>query len=401
MDFGQIEIMAKLRVAMIAPPWLSIPPNGYGGIEVVVDGLTRELTKLGVCVELFSIGRSRIKGVKSHSLYKDEQYHHIHKTIYESSPIVLAHLLFALDKIAADGKFDIIHDHNGFLGPAMLRWATEMPHLPPVLHTLHGPPFSSPKPPGNHNAPDNRPMWQQLANAKNLYIVGISKTLMQGAPPDLKKRSLASVHNGIEVKQFQFRAKKQNHFITLARFSREKGQHIAAKLCDELGYGLKMAGTVAGINSEKQLVLELANPLSQYRSYPDFRYYSDSIWPLTVKNSRITYVGNVGGQRKINFIGAAKALLFPIDWEEPFGMAVIEALACGTPVIAMNRGAMPEIIEHGVNGFLAKSVPEFRKYMQRIGEIDPARCRQTVEELFSTPIMAREYLNRYHQILRT
>ena len=384
---------------MITPPWLSVPPDGYGGIEVVVDGLTRELTNLGVCVELFSIGKSRIKGIKIHSLYKNEQYSHIHKSLYESSPIVLAHLLFAIDEIVKDGKFDIIHDHNGFLGPALLRLATEIPSLPPVLHTLHGPPFSSPKLSNNHGIPDNRPMWQQLANIKNLYIVGISKTLMREAPPELKRQLLASVHNGIEVKQFRFRAKKQKHFITLARFSREKGQHVAAKLCDELGYSLKMAGTVAGIDSERKLVLELANPLSEYRSYPDFRYYSDNVWPLTVSNPHITYVGNVGGHRKINFIGAAKALLFPIDWEEPFGMAVIEAFACGTPVVAMNRGAMPEIIEHGVNGFLAKSVPEFRKYMQRIEEIDPARCRQTVEELFSTHIMAREYLKRYHQIL--
>lgn len=399
MDFGQIEIMAKLRVAMIAPPWLSVPPDGYGGIELVVDGLTRELIKLDVCVELFSIGKSHIKGVKSHSLYKNEQYSHIHKSLYESSPIVLAHLLFALDKIANDGKFDIIHDHNGFLGPAMLRWATEMSNLPPVLHTLHGPPFSNLKALSNQGTPDNQPFWRQLANAKNLYVVGISKSLTRDAPPELKRQLLASVHNGIEVSYFQFRAKKHNHFITLARFSREKGQHIAAKLCDELGYSLKMAGTVAGIGSEKQLVLELANPLSEYRSYPDFRYYSDNVWPLTVKNPRISYVGNVGGTRKINFIGAGKALLFPIDWEEPFGMAVIEALACGTPVIAMNRGAMPEIIKHGVNGFLAKSVPEFRKYMKRVEDIDPARCRQTVEELFSTSRMAREYLSRYHQIL--
>lgn len=393
--------MGKLRVAMIAPPWLSVPPDGYGGIEVVVDGLTRELAKSGVTVELFSIGKSRIPGVKSHSLYQDEQYSHIHKPIFESSPIVLAHLLFALDTIAKDGKFDIIHDHNGFIGPTLLRWATEIPHIPPVLHTLHGPPFSGPRALNGENLPDNRLLWQQLGNAKNLYIVGISKALMRDAPSELKSQLLPPVHNAIEVDQFQFQARKQKHFITLARFSPEKGQHLAAKLCDELGYGLKMAGTVAGIGSEKQLVLELANPLSEYRSYPDFRYYSDLVLPLTVKNPRIHYVGNVGGHRKIRFIGSAKALLFPIDWEEPFGMAVIEALACGTPVIAMNRGAMPEIIEHGVNGFLANSVEEFGSYMQRIDEIKPAQCRLSVEKLFSTPIMAREYLDRYHQILGT
>src|SRR4051812_20925930 len=111
--------MAKkpLRVAMLAPPWLNIPPDGYGGIEVVIQGLLRELPRLGVEVELFTLKGSRIKDVKKHYLYKSEQYQYIHQAYYESTPIVLAHLMFSLNKIAEDGKFDIIHDHNEYLGP--------------------------------------------------------------------------------------------------------------------------------------------------------------------------------------------------------------------------------------------------------------------------------------------
>jgi glycosyltransferase involved in cell wall biosynthesis len=140
--------------------------------------------------------------------------------------------------------------------------------------------------------------------------------------------------------------------------------------------------------------MELANPLSTYRGLSDFRYYSDKIFPF-LDHGKIDYVGEVSGDRKLKFIGQAKALLFPIQWDEPFGMAPIEALACGTPVIAMARGALPEIIEHGVNGFLAKTEAEFKHYMTRIDEIDPAACRKSVEDKFSASLMAKRYLERY------
>src|SRR5690606_18691167 len=130
----------NLRVAMIAPPWLSIPPKGYGGIEAVLDGLISGLKKRGVTVELFSVGETKIRGIKVHSLYKTGQYSQIHKPMYEAMPIIGAHLQFALNIIKADGKFDIIHDHNGFLGPQILSWATQDPSIPPSIHTLHGPP---------------------------------------------------------------------------------------------------------------------------------------------------------------------------------------------------------------------------------------------------------------------
>lgn len=130
------------------------------------------------------------------------------------------------------------------------------------------------------------------------------------------------------------------------------------------------------------------------------RYFSDKIFPFVLNHPKITYSGNLGGARKTKFVSEAKALLFPIDWEEPFGMAVIEALACGTPVIAMNRGAMPEMIEHGKNGFLANNEVEFEEYMNRIDEIDPAMCRESVERNFSSEKMASQYVERYEEVLR-
>lgn len=392
--------MSKLRVAMIAPPWLRIPPVGYGGIEAVLDGLIPELAKNSIEVHLFTVrGTKHFKGVKIHSLYDEEQYKNIHHPMYESLPILAAHMQFALNYIKKDGKFDIIHDHNGFYGPHLLAWATSDLTMPPAVHTLHGPPFTN-QAMLDQDLPDNNFFWQQLSFSNRSYIIGISDSLMASAPASLKPVILPTVYNAIDAGQYIFEKEKKNYYITLARFSRDKAQHVAAELCVKLGYRLRMAGTVAGISSNRRLLLELANPLSPYRSTADFRYYSDYILPLTLRNQKITYVGNVEGRRKLKFLSQAKALLFPIDWEEPFGMAVIEALACGTPVVAMNRGAMSEIIQHGYNGFLANTVEEFAEYMQRVGEIRPEDCRQSVVDKFSADKMALAYIERYKEVIK-
>ena len=384
-----------MRVAIIAPPWLAMPVNGYGGIEVVLEGLINGLIDLGVEIELFGNSERKMSGVKTHSIYSIEQYFNIDRPFYESLPILAAHMEFALNKIKDDGKFDIIHDHNGFLGPEVLAWATNNRDLPPVVHTIHGPPFSN-KHTLAQGLPDNRLFWRNLGNNMGrMYVVGISNTLMEPAPPAMRGHIMPTVYNAIELDKFKFVKKKKDYFVTLARFSRDKGQHIAAEICARRGFQLKMAGTINGIGSNKKLLFELANPLSTYRHYNDFRYYSDKILPYTLKYDKISYSGNLNFEDKVKFLSESKALLFPIDWEEPFGMVVIEALACGTPVVAMNRGAMPEIIQHGVNGFLANNTKEFEEYMDRIDEIDPVACRKSVKDNFSAGCMAAAYLERY------
>lgn len=393
--------MPKLRVAMIAPPWLSIPPKGYGGIEAVIYSLAKELKKLDVDVELFSIKESKIRGIKNHYLYRTEQYSDIHKPTYESITINFAHLQFALNYIQKDGAFDIIHDHNGFVGPAVLAYATGHSGIPPVVHTIHGPPFSN-KQTLTGGIPDNAPFWTQLGKSKlPIHFIPISETLKNQAPKAMKHQMMAAVHNAVNVRDYAFgnRRKKKNYFLTLARFSADKGQHVAAKLCSELGVPLWMAGTVAGIDTNRKLLLEFANPMSNFRNNADFRYYSDHVLEYTIDNEDIKFIGNIGGKRKQTVLANARALLFPINWEEPFGMAVIEALASGTPVVAMRRGAMPEIIEHGVNGFLADTISEFKTYMQRVDEIDPYVCRQSIIKKFSAELMAKRYLNRYQTAL--
>ncbi len=390
----------KLRVAMIAPPWLALPVKGYGGIEMVMQGLIPSLRKKDVEIVVYGNGARKMRGIPTKYLYNTEQYEHIHKPVFESIPILCAHVQFAINDIIKDGKFDVVHDHTEFVGPQMLAWASERKDMPPVVHTVHGPPFSA-QDTIDDGIPDNRPHWVELAaRMGKMYIIGISDALMEPAPKELKPYILPTVHNAVDVSHFPLKKEKKNYFFTFARFTPDKAQHVAAKICAKKGYRLRMGGTVAGIESSRKLLLELANPMSKFRSTADFRYYSDEILPYVLRYPKITYSGNLKGTKKMKFMSEGKALLFPIDWEEPFGMAVIEALACGTPVIAMRRGAMPEIIEHGVNGFLADSEEEFAEYMERVDEIDPEVCRKSVETKFAADNMADKYIERYYEAIK-
>lgn len=389
----------KLRVAMIAPPWLALPIKGYGGIELVVESLVEELTKQGVEVVLFANGAHKMPKIVTHSYYKQELFDKIDWPYYDAPlQIMQTHLHFALQKIEADGNFDIIHDHNPYIGPSFFSLASRILGVPPALHTFHGPPFSN-KQSLVQGQVDNRPQLKHMT-FDNFYAVCISEAMARQAPAEMKPYLLPAVHNAINVANFPYSATKMDYYITLARFTADKAQHIAAKYATKHKKRLRMAGTVAGIGSHRRLLLELSNPLSPYRNNEEFRYYSDKVLPYVIKNPKITYVGNLSGIKKSKFISQAKALLFPIDWEEPFGMAVIEALACGTPVVAMNRGAMPETIEHGVTGFLANNEKEFEEYMLRVNEINPADCRKSVEKKFSATLMAQNYIKRYKSVIK-
>ena len=386
---------------MIAPPWLALPIKGYGGIELVIEGLVKGLRDRGVEVELYANGDHSLRspGIHTHSLYKDELFSEIYKPYYETVATPLAHLNFALNEIRKDGRFDIIHDHNPHIGPSYWALASQLHDVPPVLHTFHGPPFEG------STCAENGAVYktddlEEITHLNKLFFTGISDIIAASAPKNLQRHMLPAVHNALDFNAFPFVKKKKDYFITLARFAPYKGQHIAVNTAIKLKTRLRMAGLIDAIDSNRRLMLELSNPQSEFRASQQFRYYSDKILPATVEHRFISYVGNISGVRKMKFISEAKALLFPIQWDEPFGMAVIEALACGTPVVAMNRGAMPEIIEHGKNGFLANNEEEFEMYAAQVDKIDPARCRKSVERHFSADAMAKKYQTLYKQVIK-
>lgn len=394
-------ISKRLKVAIIAPPWLALPVKGYGGIELVLEGLVKALKARGdIEVELFANGARKIPGVVTHSLYKEDKFSHIYEPYFETYPIARAHLEFSYNRIKDIGDFDIIHDHTPHIGPAFWSMASaHSPGLPPILHTFHGPPFKGAES-KNFGSVYNTDDIQQIRDFGSFYVSCISDAMAETVPENIKSRLVPAVHNAVNLKDFPYVKDKKNYFVTMARFAPYKGQHIAVRAAAKLKKRLRMAGNVSDITSNRRLLLELANPLSHYRNDEQFVYYSDKILPYVLRYPRITYSGILSGKRKLKFLSEAKALLFPVEWEEPFGMSVIEALACGTPVIAMNRGAMPEIIEHGVNGFLANNQKEFEGYMQRICEIDPEACRASVEQRFSTQAMVQEYVDRYDEVIR-
>jgi glycosyltransferase involved in cell wall biosynthesis len=186
--------------------------------------------------------------------------------------------------------------------------------------------------------------------------------------------------------------------LTLARFANEKGQDIAARICAELDIPLRMAGPVGGISAPDLLRRRWATD-SAFRQVKDVQFYAQSVLPVERSNPCIKWVGNVDGDEKRTLLAGARALLMPVRWEEPFGMAVIEALASGTPVVAMRRGAMPVIIQDGHNGFLADDEQQFKERLLQVGEIEPENCRRSVERWFSAADMAARYVRLYEQVI--
>lgn len=393
----------SLRVAMIAPPWLPVPVSGYGGVENVIDSLTRALIKQGVQVELFTVKGSKLAGAKIHEITARPEFDNVLKPMYDFAlPPQCAHVIDSLEAIRRDGNFDIIHDHNYFIGPSILAYATCQKDIPPAIHTIHGPPLT-PREQVKEGVADNRNFWRSMATQQGCKFVSISDAMRYAMPAELEKSGnmLDTVYNMVDANDFPFVPKsgKKNYFVTLGGFSPDKNQGLAAKVCAKKRKRLRMAGPVVDMKNVQTVMLELANPLSKYRNNRNFKYFSDKVLPHILKSPYVSYSGMVAGREKLKFLSEAKALIHPIEWNEPFGMVVIEAMACGTPVIAMNKGAMPEIIEHGVNGFLVKNEQELGEAIDRIGEIDPEACRRTVEEKFSAAAAAHGYIERYYQTI--
>ncbi len=381
-----------LKIAMLAPPWLDMYPRCYFGIENVVHNLTEQLVENGHHVELFTVSHTKTKASKTHWFHKENQYRHLFAPLHHSASILISHILHSLEIIQNQGDFDIIHDHNNFVGPGMMAHLNRK--FPPVIHTLHQPFTDDELVEGG--TPDNRLMFQELQNAENLYFNFISEKQKEMAPPELTSRVLSLVYNGIKVNDYHYYTEKEDFWLNVGNLN--KGQGVAAKVCSEMGEKLKFAGIISGeLENQEMLQKELDDPRSKFLLKDDFKRFLKEVVPY-MSEGQVEFVGTIVGDRKLEMFGRAKGMLFPILWEEPFGIVAIEALASGTPVVAYNKGAMPEIIEHGVNGFLANNEAELKEYMTKVGEIDPEKCRKTVEDKFSVEIMADKYDELYRQI---
>jgi glycosyltransferase involved in cell wall biosynthesis len=346
-----------MRIAEIAPPWVRVPPEGYGGIEWIVSLLTDGLVQRGHHVTLYAPGNStttarlRAPFDEPVSLGGKDFYDAVHPMAIQTMPAFLQ----------AD-QYDIIHDHTGAIA-ACLGALCETP----VLHTLHGP-FN----------PDVQRLCRMIAD--KIYFNSISDSQRAGCP---ELNYVGTIYNAVEIETYPFRAHKEDYALFLGRFSEDKGAHNAIYIAHKAGVPLRMAGKVdPGV---------------------DAHYFKERIEPY-VDGQTIIYEGEVGGERKRELLGGARLLLFPIQWEEPFGLVMTEALACGTPVVASAMGSAPEIVADGEVGVIVEpgkweEMVEAIKEGGRLDEIDPYYCRQYVQEQFGVEAMIDGYEAAFEKIL--
>ena len=354
--YGQIAVAErilaeqKMKIAQISPLYESVPPKGYGGIERIVSYLTEELVALGHEVTLFASAdsetKARLVAVKEAGLrlqsppVRDPIIHHVH----------LLEMAFA-----AAAEYDILHFHLDYLHLPFAKRCSGV-----SVTTMHG----------RLDLPDLASLFVRY---QEMPVVSISDA--QRAPLGWLNWC-ATIHHGIPEKQYLFHAKPGSYLAFLGRISPEKGLDRAIAIATESGIPLRVAAKI-----EKS----------------DYEYFVSTIKPL-LQNRLVEFIGEIGEKEKDEFLGNALALLFPIDWPEPFGLVMIESLATGTPVIAYPNGSVPEIIEDGETGFLVESIAEAARAVARVHSLKRKQCRETFERRFTARRMAQDHVALYHRL---
>ena len=355
--------MKKLRIAQIAPLWISIPPQKYGGIERIIALLCDGLTDMGHEVTLFASPGSTAKA-KLISVF-DKPLLDAH--ISWSDPVWNLRNLSRAIEMANNGEFDIVHSHLDL-------WTLFFHNLTkvPVIHTMHNPLYRTN---ADANKDDRLRLFMEEAYRTN--IVFISQSAKDQAMLNFPEDKARIIYNGTDLSHFKFNPKSGEHFVWIARMNKHKGVENAIAAVEKTGDKLLLAGRI--------------DPTQQ-------EYYDTFIKPHL--NDKIQYVGELTEEQLSDFYGPAKACLYPIEWEEPFGLVVTESMACGTPVIAYRRGSMPELIENGKSGFVVDSNLDLLvDAMKKIDQIDRTQVRRQVEQKFSKERMVKDYEKAYYELL--
>ena len=340
----------NLRIAQIAPPWLAVPPEGYGGVEAMIALLADGLVERGHEVTLFASGGSDTEAqMVTH--YDDPLGM---REAVDKPFLQYPHVLGAYDRAA---EFDVIHDHTFPVGPSI---ATQLPE-PPVVHTVHGPP----------DDPRAKPIYESLG--ERVQLVAISNFQRQSVPG---LNFVATVYNGIDVDKHPWREEKEDFLLFVGRMTADKGVHLAVETAKRLGRQLRV-------------VAKMAEP-------PEFAYFEAEVKPHLT--SEIELLGETTEDQRLDLYSRAAATLVPIQWPEPFGLVMVESMACGTPVVALKNGSVPELIDHGVTGFIAEDFDAFVAAVGEVPEINPADCRAAVEARFSKQAMVEGYEAVYRSL---
>jgi glycosyltransferase involved in cell wall biosynthesis len=339
-----------VKVAVLSPVWFPVPPSGYGGIEWIVSLLADALADAGHDVTLFASGDSRTRA-KLAAVFEEAPSERIGQTFWE--------LQHALNCFARHEDFDVIHDHTGLMGLAL---GSLLPT--PLVHTVHGPVTGHP---GD--------LYEQVVRmAPHAKLISLS--LSQREPrPGLPW--IANVPNALDLSYYPYHPERGDYLLFLGRMSPDKGAHRAVTIALEAGLPLKIAG-------------KCAEPAER-------TYFDEHVGPHLGGDRE--YVGEVTHGEKVELLQHARATIFPISWQEPFGLVMIESMACGTPVIATRWGAVPEVIDHGRTGMIVDDWRQTAAALEAADALDPAEMRREVEERFTPERMVADYVAAYEAAL--
>jgi len=344
----------SLRIALVAPPWYPVPPHGYGGIELVVSLLDRELRRRGHDVTLFAADGSP-GALPCAPRGWHTELGGLQQGVREAT--YAATVSRVLGKV---GDVDVVHDHAGAATMSLLPIATSAP----VLHTVHGPLTEA-----------ERTLYSELRDRIGLVAISDSQ---RSSAADLRWEG--RVFNAVDVDNLEVcdPREKEPYLLCLARICEDKGQHVALEVARRAGMRLVLAGKVE------------ATPAGA-------DYFEGEIAPF-IDGHSVVHITNVVGAQKARLLARAAALLAPLQWDEPFGLAMVEAMASGTPAIATRRGAAPELIEEGVTGFLGDSVDDMVAAIGHIRDVDPLECAAIARSRFTPAAMADAYLALYERV---
>ena len=334
-----------MRIALIAPPFISVPPKHYGGTELFVAQLAEGLQKNGIEVVVYGTGDSTV-GVECRSCYEHSQWPI--KTDSAAWLKEMHHTSWAMKDAASD--CDLIHVHS-----AMALTYRPFIALPMVL-TLHGP-----------NEPRLSELYQRYPDVHYVCISGF-----QFNKESMPRRRV--IHHGIDLAQYQLYEHKEQYLSFIGRIAPIKGTHLAIDVAKRTGIPLKIAGDVQ----------------------PQYREYFEAKIKPEIDGKFVEYIGPADLRAKNELLGNSMAMLFPIQWNEPFGLVMVEAMACGTPVLALPGGSVPEIVKNGISGYICRSI---REMAARVADLrmSPRSLRRYVEENFSITRMVAEYADLYRE----
>lgn len=338
-----------MRVALVAPPFIPVPPVEYGGTELFIADLATGLQKLGVEVIVYTNGESTIQADKRW-IFEKSQWP-IRGNDY-SQLKDLEHTTWAISD--ALGKCDIVH-LNTALGLTCSRLSPI-----PFVYTLHH--------------PTDRRLSEEYLRLPEVHYVCISN--------DQRKRerlpNLDTIHHGIDLTKYKLNEVKQPYLSFIGRIAPIKGTHLAIEIADRADIPLKIAGEVQ----------------------PVYRDYFEAKVKPHIDGKRVEYIGRADLDAKNELLGNSMAMLFPIKWDEPFGLVMVEAMACGTPVLALRAGSVPEIVQDGVSGYVSRRIDDLVKHVRDLN-LEASVIRRYVEEHFSKERMAQEYRDLYARITGT